>query len=441
MSIRQSVDREHFDTSIPPTYNLFMRIYTPPAILDVVTVLSRSGYETVLVGGAVRDSLLGQTPKDYDLATAATPDEVSALFPQTRATTRYGTALVPVGHGGQTEIVEVTTFRIDGNYSDGRRPDAVRLVRSLHEDLARRDFTVNSMAYDPIRDMLIDPFGGQADLSARVIRAVGDPIARFTEDYLRMIRAARFAARLGARIEPATAAAIRSRASHLHDLASERLGAEFLGLFGSSGAPSGVEALVSTGMWIVVAPAGCGDVSARVATDVAGRLMTHSALIRLAGLLIAGMTDHGAIRLIRPTLIGWNLGEDTADEVTHLARLYFALIDPPASEADLARLVGPHAPERILSAIAVSTAIDTARDGGRRTRALAHVDARCSALFRSDLPLRLGDLRVNGDDLLALGLRGRAIGEGLAALHAAVLERRLPNERDALLTAAAEIGR
>ncbi|PTM58743.1 CCA tRNA nucleotidyltransferase [Desmospora activa] len=192
------------------------------AALKTMKKLERAGYQAFLVGGCVRDRLRGVEPADYDVATDAHPEAVMALFP--------GTAPTGLAHGTVTvtaegAAVEVTTFRREAGYSDHRRPDEVQFVSDLTEDLARRDFTINAMAED-LRGQVMDPFGGQEDLKRKTIRAVGEPLERFTEDALRMVRAIRFHAQLGFTIDPRTEAAIASCRENLRPLAVERVTAE-----------------------------------------------------------------------------------------------------------------------------------------------------------------------------------------------------------------------
>lgn len=195
----------------------------PEAVRKVMQTLQEHGYEAFLVGGCVRDFLLGKKPKDYDIATSARPEQVQNMFAHTVPTgIAHGTVLV-VEDGVP---VEVTTFRQDGRYEDHRHPDAVHFVSTIEEDLSRRDFTVNAMAWNPARG-LIDPFGGQQDLQDKKIRAVGDPDTRFQEDALRMIRAWRFAARLGFDIEETTLQALKRNERLIDDVAVERITPEF----------------------------------------------------------------------------------------------------------------------------------------------------------------------------------------------------------------------
>ena len=191
----------------------------PKGIETVLNTLQKAGYQAVLAGGCVRDALKGDRPHDFDIATSARPEEVMALFEKTIPTgARHGTVTV-VQDG---EMAEVTTFRKEGGYSDHRHPDAVEFVEDLKEDLARRDFTINAMAWSPATG-LVDPFGGQEDLKKGIVRAVGDPEKRFEEDALRMFRAFRFAGRYGFEIEPKTRKAIDDKAPLAGEIAVERV--------------------------------------------------------------------------------------------------------------------------------------------------------------------------------------------------------------------------
>ncbi|HUB25143.1 MAG TPA: CCA tRNA nucleotidyltransferase [Tepidisphaeraceae bacterium] len=190
--------------------------------LAVASRLTASGHVAYFAGGCVRDTLLGLQPADYDVATDAPPDRVRKLFPNTQAVgAAFGVILVRQGRS----VVEVATFRTDGVYSDGRHPDKVRFA-SAEEDAQRRDFTINGLFLDPVKDQVIDYVGGQADLTARRLRAIGEPAKRFEEDHLRLLRGVRFAARFDLQIEPATAAAIRHAAPRLKGISPERIAEE-----------------------------------------------------------------------------------------------------------------------------------------------------------------------------------------------------------------------
>ena len=194
----------------------------PAGVRGCLDTLRQAGYAAHPVGGCVRDLLLGRTPGDYDLCTSARPEQVMALFERTIPTgIQHGTVTVLTGDGP----VEVTTFRREGGYADGRHPDGVAFDVGLTEDLARRDFTINAMALGPAGEV-IDPFDGQADLKAGLIRCVGEPDRRFAEDALRMLRAVRFAAQLGFAIAPETEEAIRRNAGRMARVSGERIKAE-----------------------------------------------------------------------------------------------------------------------------------------------------------------------------------------------------------------------
>jgi poly(A) polymerase len=199
----------------------------------IVQTLRQRGFQAYLVGGCVRDLLLGRVPKDYDISTEATPDQVMRIFPETYAVgAQFGVVLVPAPDSERessdedapkSRTVEVATFRSDIGYSDGRRPDEVRFSRDPREDVARRDFTINGMLLDPVSDEVLDFVGGRADLAAGIIRTIGDPQRRFDEDKLRLLRAVRFAARFAYAIEPATFAAMRNLAAQIQVVSRERV--------------------------------------------------------------------------------------------------------------------------------------------------------------------------------------------------------------------------
>src|ERR1700736_6731777 len=191
-----------------------------PFLIEIVQTLRQQGFHAYLVGGCVRDLLLGREPKDFDVATSAMPAQVMSIFPETYAVgAQFGVVLVPSPVGD----VEVATFRSDIGYSDGRHPDEVRFSADPQEDVARRDFTINGMLLDPVSNEVLDFVGGRKDLEAKVVRTIGDPKQRFAEDKLRMLRAIRFAARFGYTIEPATLAAIEDLADEIQLVSRERV--------------------------------------------------------------------------------------------------------------------------------------------------------------------------------------------------------------------------
>lgn len=216
----------------------------PAAALHVLRGLRAAGHTTYFAGGCVRDQLLGRAPRDYDVATSARPEQVRALFPRTEAVGEaFGVVLVLE----QGQAVEVATFRDDGQYSDGRRPDEVRFT-TPERDAQRRDFTINGLFQDPESGQVFDFVGGSADLDARLLRAIGDPERRFQEDRLRVLRAVRFAAELGFELEPRTAAAVKAFAPQLQGLAWERVSHELTRLLLCPGRARGLRLLMELGL-------------------------------------------------------------------------------------------------------------------------------------------------------------------------------------------------
>ena len=226
-----------------------MHISIPKHASDIIKTLSSHGYEAFVVGGCVRDSILGKEPADWDITTSALPEQVKALFPRTIDTgLKHGTVTIMMDKIGY----EVTTYRIDGTYEDHRRPNDVTFTSSLREDLMRRDFTINAMAYNEEKG-LVDLFGGIQDLNDRIIRCVGNPTERFDEDALRMFRAVRFAGQLNFNIEKGTLAAIEAQHAFLKDVSAERIQIELLKLL-ISGHPEMIRAAYETGLTSVFLP-------------------------------------------------------------------------------------------------------------------------------------------------------------------------------------------
>ena len=406
--------------------------------------LEERGFEAALVGGCVRDALLGWKPSDTDIATSALPGQVMEAFADQR--------VVPTGlkHGTVTLVrggapVEITTFRRDGDYSDMRRPDSVAFTGSLPEDVARRDFTMNALAWER-RAGLIDHVGGVEDLSARIIRAVGDPRRRFSEDALRIIRALRFHAQLsgafpGFRIEPETGAAIRALYGNLSHVAPERLWKELGRLIAANAGPVLCGYPEVFGMLLPCAagfsPEEWGTACARLEALIRGG--EGSPYARWAALLLdAGSEAAGE------TLRGLRAERRAIEEVG--ARIAIAREADPDMKA-LRRLVGEAMPvaARFCGEGPVrGKALEIVREAARVAFAFC-ADAEQEALRLLDEIERQGlacdpaDLLVSGGDLAALGLRGPSIGETQRALLAAVIEGVLPNERAALLEQASRL--
>ncbi len=222
-----------------------MRYNIPGEVVEIVSKLKSFGFEGFVVGGAVRDMIMNREPKDWDVATNAKPDEVQNIFEDSICENQFGTVMIKTEESG---LVEVTTYRVESEYSDVRRPDRVEFVSTLEEDLSRRDFTINAIAMSPGKFDIIDPFGGAEDIKSGLIRAVGNPDERFREDALRLMRAVRFGAQLGFGIEQSTFEAIVNNHKLLSKISQERIRDEFLKILHSNNAGEGVRVLEKTGL-------------------------------------------------------------------------------------------------------------------------------------------------------------------------------------------------
>lgn len=223
----------------------------PPYVLKIAQELHKKGFEAWIVGGSIRDILIGKPAYDHDIATNATPEEVMKIFRRTVPTgLKHGTVTVLSGK----ESVEVTTFRSDGTYSDARHPDTVTYAKTIYEDLSRRDFTMNGIAYDPINDQLVDPFGGRNDIGKELIRTIGDPLDRFHEDGLRPFRACRLASQLGFSIEEHTFKAIGSSLDRAAQVSVERIRDEFIKTIESPRPSVGIELMRESGLLELILP-------------------------------------------------------------------------------------------------------------------------------------------------------------------------------------------
>lgn len=323
------------------------------AAVQIIAELQKQGHTAYLAGGCVRDALMGRVPKDYDVATDATPDVVQRLFPKSAAVgAAFGVIIVytPAPKSQPRFITEVATFRAEGDYSDGRRPDEVRFT-DAKEDASRRDFTINGLfaapgsdhaADDAQNDKIIDYVNGQADLDAKLIRAIGDPGERFGEDYLRMLRAVRFASRLGFEIEAKTSAAIRAHARYLGQISRERIGQELLAMLQG---PSPVRALDLLQQHKLDAPTLNEDPNGHT-LDASKELPERAEVpTRLAAWLL---DRHGCeaqyVRILKRWRSALSLSNDHRDEINRLLKLMPMLDDwsdlPTAARKRLA--AGPN---------------------------------------------------------------------------------------------------
>ena len=399
----------------------------PPAIVKVLRTLAEAGKRSYIVGGAVRDVLLHRPREanDFDLATPATPEEVTALFRKVVPTgVEHGTVtVVDSGHA-----IEVTTFRGEGAYVDGRRPESVTFHGDLDADLARRDFTMNALAWDPLAPEFRDPFGGRADMARRLVRAVGDPAERFREDGLRAMRAVRFAAQFGYGLHPATRAAIPGALDVVRKVSIERVSEELARLVVAPHAAQALALMRSTGLLGVVLPAVAARPRPELDHAVAVlRRVPPEVSLRFAALLHTLRPDE-AERI----LLDLRRPRRESDAVAHVLRGHAcraaARWSPlPVSDAELRRWLSRVGLDRVDAFLALADAEVRALPPSRAARARREVlDLKKSLaeLGKSPPPLGARDLALDGRAVMAiLGAGpGPHVGEALRHLLDRVLE-------------------
>lgn len=435
-----------------------MQIQLPDKVQRIIETLTAAGFEAYAVGGCVRDSVLGRLPSDWDITTSATPYETKELFPRTFDTgIKHGTVTVLFDKEG----FEVTTYRIDGDYEDNRHPKEVTFTSSLEEDLKRRDFTINAMAYNS-KSGLIDIFGGMEDIKKGIIRCVGNAEERFTEDALRMLRAVRFSAQLGYRIEEATASAIRRLAPNLRHISAERIQAELVKLV-TSAHPDYLRTAYETGITKQVLP----EFDLCMETEQnnphhcysVGEHILHSMQeIEADKVLRLGMLFHDIAKPQTLTIdeegithnkkhpqVGAKMtGEilrrlkfdnDTTDKVTKIVRYHDEEVG--LSPAGVRRAVNRMGEDIFPMLFAVRRADISAQSDYLREeklQKLTYMQELYDGILRRQECLSLKDLAVTGRDLIALGIpAGPQIGELLQELLMLVLEEPERNNREELL--------
>ena len=438
-----------------------MMMNLPAGAAFVLQRLKENGFQGYVVGGCVRDSLLNRAPKDWDVCTDALPEEMQRIFRDQHVIEtglKHGTLTVMYDH----EPYEVTTFRVDGEYTDHRHPDEVKFVKDVTEDLARRDFTMNAMAWSPDTG-LVDAFGGQEDLHNGLIRCVGDAETRFGEDALRIMRALRFASVYGFGIAQETAAAIHARRETLAGVAAERIRVELQKLLCGKGAGDILRTYSDVLFAILPQLAPMHGFDQRTpyhAYDVwehtvravesapANEVLRLTMLLHDAGKPAAFTVDEQgvghaqghhlqSVRIAREVLTYLRVDNATRDRVLLLVEHH----DWPLS-ADrllLKRRLKKLGAEVLFQLIDVQCA-DEAGKGTELSRTVgaqkAAIRPVLEALLAEQPCVTLRDLAVNGRDLMARGVNGKALGEMLNWLLDEVVAERLPNERDALMAAA-----
>lgn len=432
------------------------RLYIPDYVLYVCDTLRSAEYEAYVVGGGVRDAMLGRDPKDWDVATSAPPEEVQRLFPKTVATgIEFGTVTVLVegelrgaekhtrgengadgavastrARDGTTHAVEVTTFRGESGYVDGRRPDSVQFIGSIEDDLVRRDFTVNAIAYEPDKNVIVDPYEGQADLANKLIRAVGDPNERFQEDGLRVLRAVRIAVELGFSIEENTRRALRRHGARLLQISRERIGQEWRRLLQTPDAGRGLLLLHELALLPFVFPgtsAACSTPSAVANTSAAlqrGRCLnvaTKTAIV-LHGLGTREQHQHWLNKLVYPKQI--------ARETLHVVR-FLRSFNPEklTTDIDLRRYLHRLGRPYVTAFLHTHAAWHPGDEAQRLRERIDSIVARGDALA-------VNELAVDGHDVQAVlpGTSGPAVGAMLDRLLDHVLSHPADNKRERLVT-------
>ena len=436
-----------------------MTIQMDAGAAELLHALHAAGHAAYVVGGCVRDSLLGLTPHDWDLCTSALPQQVMELFGAQRC--------IPTGlqHGTVTvkqsgALYEITTFRTEGTYTDGRHPDEVHFVPDVREDLARRDFTINAMAYNE-KEGLVDPFGGQADLQSGIVLAVGVPRQRFTEDALRILRLYRFAARFGFAIDPPTAQAAQELCAHLDCVSVERIEEELAKLL-SAPAPAAYldkkilfvilpelssEALAAAKPVVDACPAGAENLPIRLAALLLSlgedgtrctlrRLRCSNACIEETAVLVREARGRdGSFSEDRP--LGWDPvaeGNRAGDGMARIVSEEKATVTPDFT-IYARRLLGKYNLCTVQRIAALGTALQP-----ERAADFAALSELAEQLDADGVCCRVSQLAVNGCDLMAAGVpAGPGIRKVLEALLDGVIREEYPNERQALLAAVQQL--
>lgn len=434
----------------------------PNTIAEMIAALEKAGFAAYVVGGCVRDACLGLSPQDYDLCTSALPEQTEAVFRNRRlvlAGKKHGTVGVVTENG----VVEITTFRTEGSYGDNRHPDWVRFVTDVESDLARRDFTVNAMAWSPERGYA-DPFGGREDLEKGLLRAVGNPEKRFQEDSLRILRGVRFAVRYGLTVDPATEKAMRSQAHLMDNLARERVFEELCKLLPLVTAEdlkhfAPILAAVIPELKPMIgfdqrSPHHAYDLYTHVAGVVAG--VPADLPLRWAALLhdigkVPTFTvdetgrghfyDHAARGAEMADAILRRLKAPNAlrEQVVLLIEKHMVWLVPEKKQ--LRRQIGRLGLGTVYQILSLQQADNSSKgtaQSGENDKYIQILDV-LEEIRSEDGCLSLKDLAVNGNDLVRIGFSGRAIGLMLNWLLEQVMEETLPNERDVLLAWARQV--
>lgn len=435
-----------------------MTINIPPQVINILNLLQNAGYQAFCVGGAVRDSLMGIEPGDWDITTSATPEQIADVFSD------YKIIETGIRHGTLTVIIdskpyEITTYRIDGEYGDNRHPQSVTFTASLKDDLARRDFTVNAIAYNPASG-IVDYYGGQDHIYNSIIKTVGDPNKRFSEDGLRIMRALRFSATLGFEIEEETAAAIHRNKDLLKNISAERINVELTKLICGKNAfnilmeyPDVLSVFIPE-----IAPAtGFAQYGKKHAYDVWEHIchtvdtIPSDRILRLTMLLhdlgkvpTHALNENGDSTFKNHATIGGEMAQEILTRLKFdkktINRVAFLVgnhdFEPPESKKELKHHLKSKIPDDIKTLLTIKKSDrgalsedyrDISEETSRTLRWLDEIEKNneCCTLLQLD---------INGKDLSAMGLKGEEIGNALNTLLDAVIEEKVQNKKSHLLT-------
>ncbi len=400
-----------------------MRAVVPSAVLSVCETLRSSGFEAWIVGGAVRDLVLGKTPSDWDVASDALPEDVLGVFDKTIATgMQHGTVTAVVGRGRQREQVEITSFRGEGAYTDSRRPDEVHFGVPLDEDLLRRDFVINAMAYDPLQGVIHDPLGGVADLQAGLLRAVGSASERFNEDGLRVMRAVRFVSTLDFAMDAETEKGLGTALKPLSKVAQERVRVELLKLLAGKAPVRGLDIAQQNGILDVILP----ELKAIDAHKAFERVKQgpQDAILRFA-ILLQGVAMEAVESLLR------RLRMSNEDRQRMVAILRYQDEFSSAVQSNTALRI--HLSQVGRKAAADHVTLVEVMSRQREEQALVDACQRARHILRSGDALEVRDLAIGGGELMKVtSAKGKAVGELLAFLLQRVLKEPELNTAEAL---------
>ncbi len=439
-------------------------INPPEDIQNILKILQGSGHEAYAVGGCIRDSILGRTPKDWDVTTNATPEEVKRLFPKTVDTgLKHGTVTVVLNG----EAYEVTTFRIDGEYEDGRHPSHVEFTDRVGEDLRRRDFTINAMAWNKEKG-IVDPFGGRADLVTGLIRSVGSPDDRFREDALRMLRAVRFAARLGFEIDDDTLKAMKEQGKLINKVSAERIRDELNGIL-TAGNPMKLSILRDTGILEYILPEveacfrtaqnnphhayNVGEHSLRAVAAVEDDLcLRWTMLLHDTGKAVTRTTDEKGIdhyyghpaksvTIADNVLKRLRFDRKSIERILRLIKFHDREILPqPKAVARAVNAVGDDIFIDLLKVKRADKRAQTPKDIEKGIRYVDAIEKLYLELKEGNGCFSLKNLAISGRDLLNMGFsEGREVGIALKLLLDRVLEEPSLNEKQYLTEIAEEL--